>query len=278
MGESDAGNGLRPRSPPQAPPPDRPESSKCISSEQIVLIRCGKFCFLLPRLATLSFQLMPQDSRPIYSIGAVARLLGLAPGTIRTWEDRYGVIAPKRSPSGRRLYSREEVEGLRFVKMRMDEGVQPADAHRLLAERAGADADVTGNRRRVGVRPLVLLAAGDPHTVDVMEYFLSQEGYDVDVAGDPADAERRFAALSPQLAIVELLLSGGEEMDLCRRLKERHTAPVLLISALDARDASLAASADAFLQKPLDPLVLVSTVKELLRSSTFVEADPGARP
>lgn len=218
---------------------------------------------------------MAQDSRPIYSIGAVARLLGLTPATIRTWEDRYGIIAPKRSAGGRRLYSREEVERLRFVKMKTDEGIQPADAHRLLAERAGAEADLTGRTRQGSVRPLVLLAERDTYAVDVMEHFLRREGYDVDVAADPADAERKFAALSPQLAIVELLLSGGEGMDLCRRLKERGAAPVLAVSALDVRDAALAAGADAFLRKPLDPLVLVSTVKDLLGSPAFVEADAG---
>jgi DNA-binding transcriptional MerR regulator len=218
---------------------------------------------------------MAQDSRPIYSIGAVARLLGLTPATIRTWEDRYGIIAPKRSAGGHRLYSREEVERLRFVKMKTDEGIQPADAHRLLAERAGADADLTRGARQGGVRPLVLLAERDTYSVDVMDHFLRREGYDVEVAADPADAERKFAALAPQLAIVELLLSGGEGMDLCRRLKERGAAPVLAVSALDVGDAALAAGADAFLRKPLDPLVLVSTVKDLLGSPAFVEADAG---
>jgi CheY-like chemotaxis protein len=47
---------------------------------------------------------------------------------------------------------------------------------------------------------------------------------------------------------------------------------------LDARAAALAAGADAFLRKPLDPVVLVSTVNDVLRSHDFVEADAGAGP
>jgi DNA-binding transcriptional MerR regulator len=220
---------------------------------------------------------MPRESRPIYGIGAVARLLGVTPGTIRTWEDRYGVISPQRSAGGRRLYSRDEVEGLRFVKMKIDEGIQPADAHRLLAERADLGADLSERAMQGGPRPLILLAERDPYAADLMEYFLRREGYEVDVASDIADAERKFAGLSPKLAIIELLLSGGEGADLVRRLKERRAAPVLAVSTLAARDAALTAGADAFLQKPLDPLVLVSTVKNLLRSSAFVDADVGAR-
>jgi DNA-binding transcriptional MerR regulator len=221
---------------------------------------------------------MTQDSRPIYSIGAVARLLDVTPGTIRTWEERYGIISPQRSPAGRRLYSRDEVARLRFVKEKIDEGIQPADAHRLLAEQVEeGGSGVSEERAQVGPRLLILLAERDPYAADLSEYFLRTEGYDVHLALDETDAEEKFGELSPQLAIIELLLSGGVGADLCRRLKEQHAAPILAVSSLDARDAALAAGADAFLQKPLEPLELVSTVKDLLGSSALTKPAAGAR-
>ena len=70
----------------------------------------------------------------IYSIGAVARMLGIAAQTLRAWEERYQQIVPARSSGGQRLYSRDQVDELRFVREQMDQGLQPADAHRLLAE------------------------------------------------------------------------------------------------------------------------------------------------
>ena len=220
---------------------------------------------------------MPQDSRPIYSIGAVARLLSVTPATLRTWEERYGLVSPQRSAGGRRLYSRDEVERLRFVKTKIDEGIQPADAHRLLAERAEGGLDLSGRTTRGGPHLLILLAERDPYAADLTEHFLRREGYEVDVASDAADAERKWSGLAAGLAIIELLLSGGEGADLCRRLKQRRAAPVLAVSTLDARDAALAAGADAFLQKPIDPGVLVSTVNDLLRSSARLESEVGAR-
>jgi DNA-binding transcriptional MerR regulator len=220
---------------------------------------------------------MPQDSRPIYSIGAVARLLSVTPATLRTWEERYGLVAPQRSAGGRRLYSRDEVERLRFVKTKIDDGIQPADAHRLLAERAEGGLDPSGRTTRGGPHLLILLAERDPYAADLTEHFLRREGYEVDVASDVADAERKWSGLAAGLAIIELLLSGGEGADLCRRLKQRRAAPVLAVSTLDARDAALAAGADAFLQKPIDPRVLVSTVNDLLRSSALLESEMGAR-
>ncbi len=162
------------------------------------------------------------------------------------------------------------------MKTKIDEGIQPADAHRLLAERAEAGADVAEQAAYGDRRPLVLVAERDPYAADLIEHFLREEGYDVELASDAMDAERKFAGLSPQLAIVELLLSGGEGADLCRRLKARRPVPVLAVSPLDARDAASAAGADAYLQKPLDPPVLVSTVNDLLESSPLAEAEAEA--
>ena len=62
-------------------------------------------------------------------------MLDLSAATIRTWETRYRLVVPARSPGGQRLYSREQVDQLRFVRDQVDEGRKPAEAHRLLAER-----------------------------------------------------------------------------------------------------------------------------------------------
>jgi DNA-binding response OmpR family regulator len=60
---------------------------------------------------------------------------------------------------------------------------------------------------------------------------------------------------------------------LCERLKRRRGAPLLCISSLDLREQALAAGADAFLEKPLEPVELVSTVRSLIdRSERMREA------
>ena len=76
----------------------------------------------------------------IYSIGAVARMLGVPAQTLRAWEDRYQQIVPARSSGGQRLYSRDQVDQLSFIRNQIDQGLQPADAHRLLAEHRHTDA------------------------------------------------------------------------------------------------------------------------------------------
>ena len=210
------------------------------------------------------------SSRPIYSIGAVGQMLGIPPATLRTWEERYGLPVPERSPGGHRVYSRDEVEQLRFVKAQLDQGISPADAHRLLAERAAAGSWSFGAPERTETRLLILLAERDPYAAELSEYFPRTEGYEVSAALDAAEAARRFDELTPSMTVIDLLISPGSGLELCRQLKQRSEAPVLAISTLETSDQALEAGADAFLQKPLDPLQLVSAIKDLLGASAFL--------
>jgi DNA-binding transcriptional MerR regulator len=211
------------------------------------------------------------SNRPLYSIGAVAEMLGSTPATLRSWEERYGVVVPERTEGGRRLYGRDDLERLRFVKASVDKGFSAADAHRLLRDR------LEDPQRPLGLAPhapdapqlLVLLAARDPYGAELSEYFLRTEGFSVELALSADEAERAYAQSRPALAIIELLISGGAGADLCHRLKQLAPVPVLAISSLDACEQALAAGADAFLHKPLDPLLLVSAVKDLLGQSAL---------
>jgi len=210
----------------------------------------------------------PGGSRGVYSIGAVARMLGISVATLRNWEERYGRVVPERSPGGHRLYSRDQVEQLRLVATRVSGGLSAADAHRLLAE---ADQGEQGaGEQGVSPRPrmLVLVADRDPVGADLSRFFLRREGYEVVVALTAGIAEERWLEGRPDLVIVELMISGGRGAELCRRLKRGDAGAVLAVSVLEGRDEALAAGADAFLRKPIDPFELVSTVDDLLAADT----------
>ncbi|HKA67832.1 MAG TPA: MerR family transcriptional regulator [Actinomycetes bacterium] len=208
--------------------------------------------------------------RPVYSISAVARMVDVPVGTLRTWEDRYGQVIPARNDNGRRLFSREQVEQLRFVRARISEGASAADAHRLLAERTETGMPLTTPAAQPAPRLLILLAESDPYAAEFQEYFLKTEGFEVEVALGEEAAREAFAVESPAVVIVELLISGGAGLDLCRSFHERPGVAVIAVSSVEVQDAAIDAGADAFLRKPLDPLQLVSTVRDLLRSSAFL--------
>ena len=57
-----------------------------------------------------------------YRIGAVSRLTGIPPDTLRVWERRYDLVTPMRSEGGGRLYTQEDVTRLSVIKRLVDSG------------------------------------------------------------------------------------------------------------------------------------------------------------
>jgi len=57
---------------------------------------------------------------PLYPMKTVARLTNVEPHRIRFWETRYGLVRPARDESGRRLFTREEVERIRKIGQLVD--------------------------------------------------------------------------------------------------------------------------------------------------------------
>lgn len=208
--------------------------------------------------------------RPVYSISAVARMLEVPVATLRTWEDRYGQVVPTRNASGHRLFTRRQVEQLRFVRTQMSEGASVADAHRVLAEHADSGAPLAPSPLQPAPRLLIQLAESDPYAADFEEYFLRTEGYEVEVTLTESAAKEAFAATAPAVVIIEVLISGCAGLALCRFFREHGEAALVVVSPVEAMDAAIDAGADAFLRKPLDPLQLVSTVRDLLRSSAML--------
>jgi DNA-binding transcriptional MerR regulator len=199
---------------------------------------------------------------PIYSIGAVSNILGVETATLRAWEERYGVIVPARSQGGQRIYSRDELDQVRYVVDAIAAGATPADAHRLLADHLD-DVEQRSRPSPDAVTIVILLAERDRYAAELFEHFLRTEGYDVCLAFEPVVAERLFAERKPDLSIIDLMIPGGG-LGLCEQLARSGTSPVLSMSALDLADEALAAGASAFLSKPVAPLEFVSTVRDLL--------------
>jgi DNA-binding transcriptional MerR regulator len=211
----------------------------------------------------------PMGGSAIYSIGAVARMVGVSVSTLRTWEDRYGVVVASRSAGGQRRYSRDQLAQLQFVAREVESGMLPGDAHRLLADRGGEAAGAGRTPESVDEDGVpVLIADRDPYAASVADYFLRTEGYRVEVASTAADAETALEALAPRVVVVDLLLSGGVGGPLFERLMETDVL-VVVVSPLAASEIAAELGAHAFLQKPIDPVVLISTVRDLLGTSAL---------
>lgn len=85
-------------------------------------------------------------AKPGVAVAVVAKRLGVAPATLRTWDRRYGLGPSERSAGSHRRYTRDDVLRLLVMQRLTIEGVAPADAARAALE---ADLEVErANRDR----------------------------------------------------------------------------------------------------------------------------------
>jgi CheY-like chemotaxis protein len=208
-------------------------------------------------------------SNAVYSSGAVARILGMPPAVFLAWLTRTGQPGDERS-----LFTRDDIERLRFVKVQMDAGLDAAAASRLLQDDAAAARLPQG--ADPGARVVILLAERDPYAAELTEFFLRTEGYEVLVALDVDAARREFEVRKPDLVVIDMMISGGTGLDFCRELSAEGNSKILALSTIDLRAQALEAGAEGFLGKPLEPLRLVSMVRDLLGTSAL--ARPSATP
>ena len=75
-----------------------------------------------------------------FSVGTVARRLGIAPSTLRTWNRRYGIGAHELSPGRHRRYTADDIIRLEQMQKLILRGVAPGDAARVALADAAAPA------------------------------------------------------------------------------------------------------------------------------------------
>src|SRR6476469_2538626 len=74
----------------------------------------------------------------LQEIGAVARELGVAPSTLRTWERRYRLVVPHRGDHGQRLYDSDQVLPLHRVLAQLRRGARSTSCSAIAEGRASA--------------------------------------------------------------------------------------------------------------------------------------------
>jgi two-component system response regulator RegX3 len=114
----------------------------------------------------------------------------------------------------------------------------------------------------------ILLIEDEPSLVETVRYALEREGFSVDVARDGRGALDRFDEVEPDLVILDLMLPIVPGLDVCRRIRESSTVPIVMVTAKDSeadKVAGLELGADDYVTKPFSVRELVSRVRAHLR-------------
>ena len=120
--------------------------------------------------------------------------------------------------------------------------------------------------------------AEDPQTILVVEdeqsiasfvaAYLRNDGFEVRSTASGREALSLVAAAEPALVVLDLMLPDLDGMEVCKRIRETSTLPVLMLTARDDdldKIAGFDAGADDYLTKPFNPRELVARVRAILR-------------
>jgi DNA-binding response OmpR family regulator len=122
-------------------------------------------------------------------------------------------------------------------------------------------------------RGTVLVVDDEPNIADLIELYLAREGYRVVKAGSGEAGLRAVAEHRPRLVVLDVGLPDLDGLEVCRRLRQTSTIPVIFLTARDSevdRVLGLELGADDYVTKPFSPAELVARVKAVLRRTNQV--------
>jgi methanogenic corrinoid protein MtbC1 len=184
-----------------------------------------------------------QQSRktPTFNMKAVVRETGIRPDTLRAWERRYELPNPERTEGGHRIYSQRDVDTLKWLMARQEEGLSISHAVELFKRLEAEGQDpllATGYGPSAESQEIQVTGLHGNTISDLLSGWLSAcRSYD-EQAADQILAEA-FALFPVEQVCVELLQKGMAQIGQGwyegeTTVQQEHFASALAMRRLDA--------------------------------------------
>lgn len=114
----------------------------------------------------------------------------------------------------------------------------------------------------------ILIVDDEAEITDLIEMYLHNENYIVYKAYTAQKALEYINAEEFDLAILDVMLPGIDGFQLCKKIRETYTYPIIMLTARDGEIdtiTGLTMGADDYVTKPFKPLALMARVKAQLR-------------
>jgi len=117
----------------------------------------------------------------------------------------------------------------------------------------------------------ILIADDEPDILEIIQYNLQNEGYDVITAKNGNEAIDQAKRFNPDLIILDIMMPAKNGIEVCNILRMQpafNDTLIIFLTALSDEGTEvkgLETGADDFLTKPISPKVLVSKVNALFR-------------
>jgi two-component system, OmpR family, alkaline phosphatase synthesis response regulator PhoP len=125
----------------------------------------------------------------------------------------------------------------------------------------------------------ILVVDDEPHILELVKLYLSNEGFCVECANSGPLALEKFRTVAPSLIVLDLMLPELDGWEVCRQLRRESHVPIIMLTARSDdidKIVGLEIGADDYLTKPFNPRELVARVKALLRRSSIEPMPSGA--
>ena len=117
----------------------------------------------------------------------------------------------------------------------------------------------------------IYLADDEKNIRELINAFLTQEGFSVRTFADGDSLLAACAQKMPNLVILDIMMPGTDGLSVCSQLRQKDAdLPIIIVSAKDSpydRVTGLTLGGDDYLVKPFLPLELVARIRALLRRS-----------
>ncbi|MBQ3935114.1 MAG: response regulator transcription factor [Clostridia bacterium] len=120
----------------------------------------------------------------------------------------------------------------------------------------------------------ILCIDDDSNICDLLNMYLTKEGYVVDTAGDGVKGLEVFRARTPDLILLDIMMPNMDGWQVCKEIRKTSNVPIIMVTAKGEtidKVLGLELGADDFIVKPFDMNELVARIKAVLRRSSKQE-------
>ena len=130
-------------------------------------------------------------------------------------------------------------------------------------------------------KPKIVVIEDEVDILEVINYNLSKEGFDVCSALDGEEGLALIKKEVPDLVLLDLMLPGLDGIEICRKLKTDYSTrsiPIIMVTAKGEESdivLGLGMGADDYIVKPFRPRELMARIRSVLRRGDFIEEGEG---
>ena len=130
-------------------------------------------------------------------------------------------------------------------------------------------------------KPKIVVIEDEVDILEVINYNLSKEGFDVCSALDGEEGLALIKKEVPDLVLLDLMLPGLDGIEICRKLKTDYSTrsiPIIMVTAKGEESdivLGLGMGADDYMVKPFRPRELMARIRSVLRRGDFIEEGEG---